>query len=129
MGTIKNRGLPGTVKYVRSGNLRMLEVTPRRGWVHLPPQHRVVQAYKRGEQYHISVIMEWELDQAPDSARLREALARRQKPHEERQHERRVEGARDLREGADAHVAHPYVLVFRRRQPVVELRYDWVVVR
>ena len=55
----------------------MLEVTPRRGWVHLTPQHRVVvvQAYKRGEQYRISLIMEWELDQAPDSARLREALA------------------------------------------------------
>ena len=35
----------------------------------------MVQAYKRGEQYHISLIMEWELDQAPDSARLREALA------------------------------------------------------
>ena len=75
MGTIKNRGLPGTVKYVRSGNLHMLEATPRRGWVHLTPQHRVVQAYKRGGQYHISLIMEWELDQAPDSARLREALA------------------------------------------------------
>ena len=44
VGTIKNRGLPGTVKYVRSGNLHMLEVTPRRGWVHLTPQHRVVQA-------------------------------------------------------------------------------------
>ena len=55
----------------------MLEVTPRRGWVHLTPQHRVVvvRAYKRGEQYHISLTMEWELDQAPDSARLREALA------------------------------------------------------
>ena len=44
VGTIKNRGLPGTVKYVRSGNLHMLEVTPRRGWVHLTPQRRMVQA-------------------------------------------------------------------------------------
>ena len=51
----------------------MLEVTPEQGWVHLTPLHCVLNAYKKGHTYHISLIMEWELDQAPASAGLREA--------------------------------------------------------
>ena len=75
VNTIETRGLPGTVQYVRSGNLHMLEITPQKGWVHLTPMHRVIKAYKKGDKYHIILIMEWEIDQASAAAQLREALS------------------------------------------------------
>ena len=68
---IATRGLPGRIQYVRSGNLHMLEVTPEQGWVHLTPLHCVINAYKQGRKYHISLIMDWELNYRED---LREAL-------------------------------------------------------
>ena len=54
---------------------------------------------------------------------LREALMRRQQAHEFREHELRVKGARDLREGANGGVALSHVLVLRSAQQVVELRH------
>lgn len=68
------RGLPAVIQFKKRGSLLCLEITPRRGFLHLTTPSRVMQAYNYGCRYHISLAMLHEIRAAPKSARLLEAL-------------------------------------------------------